>query len=431
MIRVKENQIYKISGFIKSQNIGTQNNGASLMIEKSSAKTRMINGTTKDWEYVELYGKTVKNQATIELSLAIGGYGSLNTGKAWFDDIKVEMIDKVPGGTGIVSLDTDLDPNKTTVKTPQEKKILPIIIISSIFIVCVIFIFLILFRKKSNIKKDISNSDDISELLDVKCKKVKINKRDILIMAVVSLIYLILALYKLGSLSVPTTYWTPSMTNEYFTIDLGKEVNLSRISNYSGLGSDREADGRFIVDYMDNNGKYKYLTTIEKKHIFILEHVNTPDIKTRKLRFTVEEAGGSINEFAIYEKGSYKPIKGVKITDYDIQESKKQLNNLFDEQDKMDYVSNYYNSMYFDEIYHARTAFEFIHGIIPYENTHPPLGKVIMAIGIIIFGMVPFGWRIAGTLVGVAMLPAMYVFGKKMFNKSIYGFTAMLSLIHI
>jgi len=42
--------------------------------------------------------------------------------------------------------------------------------------------------------------------------------------------------------------------------------------------------------------------------------------------------------------------------------------------------------MYFDEIYHARTAFELLAGREPYEWTHPHLAKEIMAVGILAFG---------------------------------------------
>ena len=80
------------------------------------------------------------------------------------------------------------------------------------------------------------------------------------------------------------------------------------------------------------------------------------------------------------------------------------------------------NSTYFDEIYFARTAFEHINRMEPYETTHPPLGKLIMAIGMLIFGVNPFGWRVMGTLFGAAMVPVMYLFGKKIFGKRIYGF---------
>jgi len=41
----------------------------------------------------------------------------------------------------------------------------------------------------------------------------------------------------------------------------------------------------------------------------------------------------------------------------------------------------------------------------------------LMAAGIAIFGMNPFGWRFAGTLVGVLMLPALYLLAKQIFHR--------------
>ena len=44
-------------------------------------------------------------------------------------------------------------------------------------------------------------------------------------------------------------------------------------------------------------------------------------------------------------------------------------NELIDEQDKVVYSPSYLNSTYFDEIYHARTAYEIINSLPIYENT--------------------------------------------------------------
>lgn len=89
---------------------------------------------------------------------------------------------------------------------------------------------------------------------------------------------------------------------------------------------------------------------------------------------------------------------------------------LFDEQELVPVLPSYLNGMYFDEIYHARTAYEYLQGLSPYENTHPPLGKLIISLGIAVFGMTPFGWRIAGCLIGIAMLPVLYVLAKRLFG---------------
>jgi len=74
--------------------------------------------------------------------------------------------------------------------------------------------------------------------------------------------------------------------------------------------------------------------------------------------------------------------------------------------------------MYFDEIYYGRTAFEHLRSLPPFEMTHPPLGKVIIAGSICVFGMTPFGWRFIGAVLGVVMLIVMYIFIKNMFGKT-------------
>lgn len=87
---------------------------------------------------------------------------------------------------------------------------------------------------------------------------------------------------------------------------------------------------------------------------------------------------------------------------------------LFDEQTLVPETISYRNSMYFDEIYHGRTAYEHLHGMPVYETTHPPLGKVFIMLGIAIFGMTGFGWRVSGVLFGIAMVPVLYLFVRRL-----------------
>lgn len=100
---------------------------------------------------------------------------------------------------------------------------------------------------------------------------------------------------------------------------------------------------------------------------------------------------------------------------------------LFDEQDLYPESFSFRNSMYFDEIYHGRTAYEFLQGLPAYENTHPPFGKLLIAAGIAVFGMNPFGWRVAGTLFGIAMLPCIYLMARRMTeSRSLSSLAAVL-----
>lgn len=50
-------------------------------------------------------------------------------------------------------------------------------------------------------------------------------------------------------------------------------------------------------------------------------------------------------------------------------------------------VKTYLTGTMFDEVYHGRTAYEFLHKLTTYETTHPHLGKILISFGIIAFGM--------------------------------------------
>ncbi len=67
-------------------------------------------------------------------------------------------------------------------------------------------------------------------------------------------------------------------------------------------------------------------------------------------------------------------ITGVNTTD-------PTLVNLVDEQNKLEIPPTYMSKMYFDEVYFARSAENYVNHQIPNERTHPPLGKLVEAYG--------------------------------------------------
>ena len=103
---------------------------------------------------------------------------------------------------------------------------------------------------------------------------------------------------------------------------------------------------------------------------------------------------------------------------------------LFDEQALTPASISYRNSMYFDEIYHGRTAYEHLHGMSVYETTHPPLGKVFIMLGIAAFGMTGFGWRVSGVLFGIADGAGAVPFGARLSRSpKAAGFAALLAAL--
>lgn len=74
------------------------------------------------------------------------------------------------------------------------------------------------------------------------------------------------------------------------------------------------------------------------------------------------------------------------------------------------------NGAIFDEMYYASSAYQDLHNLPPYVDVHPPLGMLLIAVGIIVFGMTPFGWRFIPNLASILLLPIMYNFAKHMFK---------------
>ena len=102
--------------------------------------------------------------------------------------------------------------------------------------------------------------------------------------------------------------------------------------------------------------------------------------------------------------------------------------NILMETGAMSPGSTHLNNIYFDEIYHVRTAVEHIENIYPYETSHPPLGKELIAASILTFGMSPMGWRLFGAIFGVIMVTVMYIFIKNMFGRTIVAACGALLL---
>ncbi|MFI5322159.1 MAG: phospholipid carrier-dependent glycosyltransferase [Thermodesulfobacteriota bacterium] len=97
------------------------------------------------------------------------------------------------------------------------------------------------------------------------------------------------------------------------------------------------------------------------------------------------------------------------------------------------------DSYYFDEVYFAFTAQEMAKGNhaawessstapaeMAYEWTHPPLGKEISAIGILIFGDNTFGWRFFQAVFGGLGILLIYFLGKNLFESKGAGLIAAL-----
>lgn len=230
-------------------------------------------------------------------------------------------------------------------------------------------------------------------------KDIVITRTDLLLMATITLLYSSFALYDLGDHTAPVTAYDMQQ-GESIILDFGEHQSPATLSYYIAPWHDRT----FTLEGKQNlNDTWVASGEITLANVFTWQDI-TFDNNYRYLKLTLQDYQASILDFT-FTDASGTTLQPVNTSEYTA---------LFDENDLHPTGRTFRNSMYFDEIYHARTAYEFINGLQTYENTHPPLGKIFIALGITIFGMNPFGWRIIGTLFGIAMLPFIYLFGKRM-----------------
>jgi len=86
---------YQLSVDLRTENVGAKESGASISVMEDGIMSADIHGTT-DWQRVTLYLKVGGHGADIDVALRVGGFGSLNSGKAFFRNASLIAIDAPP-----------------------------------------------------------------------------------------------------------------------------------------------------------------------------------------------------------------------------------------------------------------------------------------------------------------------------------------------
>ena len=204
--------------------------------------------------------------------------------------------------------------------------------------------------------------------------------------ALVTLLYAIAAFSHLGSMKAPQTSVT-LREGESLTLELGGEYEITRAMAYSVIGT-----GGYTLALSDDGESFFDACELDQNYVALLKwHELTLQGRARFVRLTAW-GDPELGELTLFGPD------GAAL-------AWRTMSELTDEQALTPAQPSFFNSSYFDEIYHARTALEHMRGMHPYEISHPPLGKLLIALGMAIWGVTPFGWRFTGTLFGAAMLP--------------------------
>ena len=257
-------------------------------------------------------------------------------------------------------------------------------------------------------------------------------KKDAIPMVLITLAYAFTAFFNLGDLTAPQSPWDFG-DEQQATFVLPEQVLVSKMWYFSGLGTGKyqveistdganwlslwqrkddpedpdEITGYYWADgtgYADSYAMTQNYNQLFKWNEIVFD--NPQYVYYIRITGQANKSLLELDEVALFDENGDR----IWIDDA--------TNPLFDEADLVPDAISFMNSAYFDEIYHPRTAYEHLRNIEPYEISHPPLGKLIMSIGIALFGMTPFGWRFMGTLLGVVMVPLLYLFLKNLFGRT-------------
>ena len=229
----------------------------------------------------------------------------------------------------------------------------------------------------------------------------------------VTALYSLVAFFNLGSTKAPQTFYTVTGDDYLFTVEFDNPVQLGSIYTYSGIGNQfsqpegQKILGSFEISLSENGTDFDVVCDIEGLSVYTWrETLVNADSSVKAVRVRGKFINNVLYEIAFFDTAG-NLLQGRLIAMDSDNPYGAQF--AYDEQDTVPADTSYFGSMYFDEIYHGRTAFEQLKGYDIYETTHPPLGKILISIGIALFGMTPFGWRVVGAVCGIVMLPVIYL----------------------
>ncbi len=266
-----------------------------------------------------------------------------------------------------------------------------------------------------------------------------LNKQDIITIILLSVLFFAMATWNLGLATTPQTFLQETEKRTFY-VELEEAKNVSTVyffvkrgnatvNVYSGDLGNWTSRGEIVLkgdsswNNLDTKAMSKYWRfavqpgVYESRPNFYWSVPNPSDVLPRPFIEIVEIA-------FLDQENQLIQIKKV----VDETKTNENLSLLFDEQKLVQLPPTYMSQTYFDEVYFVRAAQDYLHFRAPFERTHPPLGKLIQASGIAVFGDTPFGWRIMGVLFATLMIPLMYIIGKKLFGTWIGSFAAAFLL---
>lgn len=253
-----------------------------------------------------------------------------------------------------------------------------------------------------------------------------LDRTDIIIMAVITLVYAGVSIINLGSFDAYTDNSWHGKSGDELIITPDKPIAGKYISYAIGVSN----TAKYSVIAVKADGREDIISPVELEHdinvikyekylppyYFSLSWLKTikPNINTKYNKIIIKVRSGELNINKMFISNEANKM----FTDYNIIDKKSKKNyNYLKCSTYLDFVNKaYLYNAIFDEIYYPIAAYQYLHGGIGYVGQHPQLGIFLIGAGIHWFGMSPFGWRFMPWLSGVILVTFMYLFAKRLFE---------------
>ena len=249
-------------------------------------------------------------------------------------------------------------------------------------------------------------------------------KQGAVILMVITALYACAAFFSLGEIGSPQSY---AYLDEETPFAVFKTEQAPHYLDFYPTFNDNSKYVHVIVEGSSDGQRYVpvFNTDLQKEGYFaVMIWYHVPLDTTENMRFFRVRKNDYWNRLVIaeiaFEDGEGHILAATPADDL----AKKML----DEPQTVRQQSTNKNSAIFDESYFPSSAAEMQDGRAAAEMDHPPFARLIIGLGMSLFGRNPFGFRVTQVIFGIVMIPLLYLFALKLWGKVWPGLLAALLL---
>lgn len=179
-VNVESDKIYKVSYWLKAEDIEKQSGSANITLYYGSNNTECKGiitspehkDTANKWQLNEFYIKTLNISEPLTVALRLGGQGTPNKGNAYFDDVSMAVVDSAEGADVmsfyVPSANPNPNPDTTQASTTDPKPFnftIPLLIILGVAVLGLL-VFVELKLSKRSQKNNNENTEETSDKTD-------------------------------------------------------------------------------------------------------------------------------------------------------------------------------------------------------------------------------------------------------------------------